>query len=376
MIDTAFTALLPYLQTPNRATLWLADENALDVLESNTFSSDPLLHIVTNRYDVYLTALDKQLSVEFNDFTLDALPISPERIIYRISKEKSLSHYLLNNSMHLLKALTNGELIISGKKQEGIKTYGKNLNKILNATGKLNKSGLDYSGIYTFRDALHQQTASETSPLNLPLLDDQDYPRLRLLESDSTDIPELCSKPGVFGWNKIDLGSELLLQTLPNVLENIKTPQSVLDLGCGYGWLFLHIPALLPEAAISATDNNAAAIICAKRNAQHYAVNASIVADDCAKHINKAFDLVVCNPPFHQGFVHDSRLTEKFLQQIFQHLQPNGIALVVVNEFIPLTKAVNALGNTSSDARIKNRGKKRTCKEVAREHGFAVYLLQ
>ena len=124
-MDTSFTTLLPYLQNTTVPTLWLADENALDTLHTLDNRQNSFLHIATNRYDIYQLARYKNISVEYNDFTLKQLPLAPQRIIYRISKEKSLTHYLINRATQLL--VDSGELVISGQKQEGIKSYVDNI---------------------------------------------------------------------------------------------------------------------------------------------------------------------------------------------------------------------------------------------------------
>lgn len=323
MMDSSFTPLIPYLQHPSVSTLWLADENALDTLQTLESNPSPTttLHIVTNRYDIYQLAQQKNISAAFNDFNLSDLPFTPKRIIYRISKEKSLTHYLLNQSAQQLSH--DGELIISGKKQEGIKSYAGNLSKIIGCQGKLKKTKNDYCAVFSQFE-------------NKAWLDDQQYSQL---QQPFTQAPSLYSKPGVFGWNKIDQGTELLLKTLPIVLDDHPHAiHNILDLGCGYGWIFANLGKYFPleqqTIHVTATDNNATAIVCAQENAKQSSHDITIVADDCASQIQQQYDLILCNPPFHQGFSHDKSLTRKFLTQTKRLLSPTGIAVFVVNEFI------------------------------------------
>ncbi|MDR2212236.1 MAG: methyltransferase, partial [Pseudomonadales bacterium] len=110
---------------------------------------------------------------------------------------------------------------------------------------------------------------------------------------------------------------------------------------------------------VIATDNNAAAIHAAAYNLErsippgHFAV----MLDDCAAALHTPVDLIVCNPPFHQGFAVEGALTERFLAAARRLLKPNGQALFVVNAFIPLERkaaamfgAINTLAN---DRRFK-----------------------
>ncbi|MFT6221835.1 MAG: 16S rRNA (guanine1207-N2)-methyltransferase [Candidatus Endobugula sp.] len=338
-LDSSFTSLLPYLQSADVPTLWIADENALSALQHFEQDDYPLLSLITNRYDIYTLAKNKNINATFSDFNFDHFyenaktdnsSAQVQRIIYRVSKEKALTHYLLNQACKLLHQQNSGslgELILSGKKQEGIKSYQKKLLDTFECKGKLKKQGLDYSGVFS----------GFTIANNIP---DSDYTSIQHLPTPNHPHLKVYTKPGVFGWNKVDIGSELLLESLPTILNERKTaPQNILDLGCGYGWIFTNLPFYLPEESISrttitATDNNATALLCAEKNSMHHPLSVSITPDDCAQNIDEKFDLILCNPPFHQGFSHDKALTIKFLEQTKKHLIRKGIAVFVVNEFI------------------------------------------
>ncbi|ODS24688.1 hypothetical protein AB835_02100 [Candidatus Endobugula sertula] len=324
MTDTTFIPLFPYLQSTGIPTLWMADESALDVLSHLEYIQQTL-HIVSNRYDIYQLALDKGFSAEFNDFYFSELPWAPQRIVYRVSKEKALTHHLLNQAGGLLNHY--GELLISGKKQEGIKSYAQTLVDTLGAQGKLKKNKNNYFGVFT--NLSTQQSLGNA------------YHEIRKISVGEHTIPSFFSKPGVFGWNKVDTGTQLLLESLPLILaESQSSTHSILDLGCGYGWVTLNLPYYLPSDShwqITATDNNAAALSCIKKNTEMYHMNVDIIAADCAATIVQHFDLIICNPPFHQGFSQNKALTEKFLYQTNKHLKKTGLAIFVVNEFIKLS---------------------------------------
>src|SRR5690606_14598650 len=124
--------------------------------------------------------------------------------------------------------------------------------------------------------------------------------------------------PGIFGWNKLDRGSVLLAEQAVAVLSGAALPGastsdvasgepasgglgSVLDLGCGYGYLLL-ATADLPFSSRTATDNNAAAIIAAEANFDQRELAVTVTLDDCGAHLQEQFDVILCNPPFHHGF--------------------------------------------------------------------------
>ena len=92
----------------------------------------------------------------------------------------------------------------------------------------------------------------------------------------------------------------------------------------------------LGAGQIMATDNNAAALASCRYNFEFHNIPGEVIADDCASDIHHQYEMVLCNPPFHLGFDTRHDLTEKFLHSISNHLKNNGVAFVVVSQFIAL----------------------------------------
>src|SRR5690606_1729416 len=65
-------------------------------------------------------------------------------------------------------------------------------------------------------------------------------------------------------------------------------------------------------------------------------LDVDVILDDCGASVQERFDLILCNPPFHHGFSANRELTERFLTRTSQLLAPQGLAMFVVNQFIPL----------------------------------------
>jgi 16S rRNA (guanine1207-N2)-methyltransferase len=326
MYDPACAALLPTLQSPTSKTLWIADENALPVVSS--VMPHAHLRIVSNRYDVVQAAIAAGHAAGealFGDFDFSAFAdASIDCLIYRISKEKPVIHHVLNNAFRLL--APSGKLLLAGVKSDGIKTIISKTEKLFgNASAQ--KQGLAYVGCFQ----------KNTAAFCADPLDTQEYTNLRLIH---TPLLDFYSKPGLFGWNKIDKGSEFLMEYLPAFLAQYASPpQTMLDLGCGYGYLTLMTRHLTMQQRV-ATDNNAAALLAVENNAAFYQLPVAVIADDAAASIAERFDMILCNPPFHQGFSTDGGLSDKFLRNIRRLLAPQGRALVVVNSFIGIeTKA-------------------------------------
>ncbi len=323
--EKAFDLLYAEFRLAEKPAVWVVDENI-----STADIPHPVegIHAVTNRVDVAerLTALGWPCcfqDYELSDFTAGHF----KTFLLRIPKEKAQAHTLINQAARLLSGA--GKLILTGLKQEGIKGFIQRAETLSSESAELWKADKEtWAGSISF-----------LSPSNNPPLDDKEYAQIRQQPTDT--YFSFWSKPGIFGWDKIDKGSELLIEHLQDLLSDTLTPTKALDIGCGYGYLSLHAARLL-NIPITATDNNAAAIIACRRNFEAFLVNGQVVADNCASGIKEQFPLVICNPPFHSGFGVDNDLTDRFLASAAQHLMPEGTAVFVTNLHVPLERKATA----------------------------------
>jgi 16S rRNA (guanine1207-N2)-methyltransferase len=321
--DPTLELTLSLLRHPDSAaTLWIVDENlSPDVLlQLRPFEG---LQLLTNRYDIAETFKAQGFSVNFSDYDFDQL-IRFDRIVYRISKEKLLVHHCINRGLEQLTG--HGQLILVGNKQDGIKSIVKNAADCYQLNTKAEKHGSSYVA------HLSKPAASHLGELRL---DDNEYSTLREINTHAQ--MSFWSKPGVFGWEKIDRGSQLLVSSLPEVCKYVKSVDSMIDLGCGWGYLTLASAGMSITRRV-ATDNNAAAVAAAHKNFLMNGLEVECVADDCAGQIRGRFDLIVCNPPFHQGFSVSEHITRKFLKAASRLSRRSTRAVFVVNQFIPLDK--------------------------------------
>jgi len=325
MSDRAFQLLLPALQSACEKGLWLADENLLDGHMAVNAGFD----VICNRWDLQQQLLKQGWRSEFSDFDFSQHPPqSYQRVVYRVSKEKPLVHYLINQAHRILQP--GGELWLAGDKGEGIKTYFDKSKKLF-GNGDVDKADKN-----TWLGIFRRETDQGA------LLDDQNYVELRETVADQNYA--YWSKPGVFGWNKIDKGSAYLIDHLDSFLMMMPdTPKNLLDLGCGYGYLSLNAAHL--DVPITATDNNAAALAACQRNFDAYPINGKVVAANCGDEVKEKFDLILCNPPFHAGFGVEGDLTDRFVRSAAQHLNHRGTACFVVNLHIPLERKAAAYFN-------------------------------
>ncbi len=327
MSDIAMAMLSRHIMDSDACGLWVVDENfsLADIAELRPRDN---LQVVTNRFDVYFVLQQRGFSVALSDCDFSSFTEGQfQEIYYRVSKEKALVHHVINCAASILAA--EGSLYLSGYKNEGTKTY------IQKAASLLGELGNEKLGGKTAM--LAKVTSGDGDG---KLLDDKDYMRERLIGSQ--DSKQFVSKPGIFGWNKIDRGSALLIEKLPDFLATLDYPvETVLDLGCGYGYLSVMASELLP-ARYLASDNNIASVDLCQKNFQRLNVRGCVSVGDCASNIDEQVDLIICNPPFHQGFDVELALTKHFLQACRQHLKKSRHAFFVVNSFVPLEKKATA----------------------------------
>ena len=147
-----------------------------------------------------------------------------------------------------------------------------------------------------------------------------------------TDIG-FYSMPGIFGWNKIDKGSELLLTHLSE-LKGVGA-----DFGCGYGYLTKHILNTYDKIeTLYAYDIDDRAVMACGKNIDDPRV--IIRQQDCTEIISglQKLDFIVMNPPFHDGSFESKELGQKFIENAARHLKPKGRLWMVANTHLPYEK--------------------------------------
>jgi len=299
--------------------LWVADEHPLPVALLQLLAEQNV-YLISNRHDQVRRANGSGVRAYFNDFDLQ----HPEQklwdcIFFRVAKEKAVVHQVINSAAEVLRE--KGTLWLAGHKKEGTKTYLAKTEDLFGCKAMV-KRGKDQ--LYVGHLDLYKKGST---------LPDDDYHQLRQVQMSESE--NYWSKPGLFGWGRLDKGSQLLAENLKNLdLEFAKS--RVLDLGCGYGYLSCKAAELSP-ITLQATDNCAAAILACSKNLEQFKNdNLICTPSDCADEITGKFDLVICNPPFHSGFSTSSALHQRFIKAIRNKLDEKGEALIVVNQFLRL----------------------------------------
>jgi 16S rRNA (guanine1207-N2)-methyltransferase len=148
---------------------------------------------------------------------------------------------------------------------------------------------------------------------------------------------ELVSLPGVFSYDHIDPGTELLLRSLP-----LPAGARVLDVGCGYGPIGV-AAADAGAATVDMIDVSLLAVAAARANAGRYGLRGEVLAGDGLSAVaGRQYDLIVSNPPFHAGRQMHIATSEALIAGARALLAPGGRLALVANRFLPYKRMLAA----------------------------------
>lgn len=170
----------------------------------------------------------------------------------------------------------------------------------------------------------------------------------------------------VFGGAGADAGSQLLLGALDRAVAagELGTPEapvaSAVDLGCGNGLMTAYLAAALPEAAVLGSDADADAVSSARATlaANHLErEGVEVTWDDALSRVADAsVDLVLLNPPFHDGTAIDATLVQGLLDTAARVLRPGGQLWFVHNSHLryrtEVERRVGSVRQRSRDRRF------------------------
>lgn len=154
------------------------------------------------------------------------------------------------------------------------------------------------------------------------------------------EVP-IAALPGVFSHSHLDEGTQFLLETLDE-----SAPARILDLGCGCGVIGAFAHRRWPQAHVDLVDASALAVVAARRTAELNKLDPKQVwASDVYSDVRGSYDLILSNPPFHQGRDTDWSVAERLVSQAAGHLNPGGRLRLVANLHLPYPRLLRASFN-------------------------------
>ena len=159
-----------------------------------------------------------------------------------------------------------------------------------------------------------------------------------------TEEPALALEalPAVFARQKLDIGTRLLLPHVASEIRGLPRGARVLDLGCGNGVLGLTALVLRPDLQVTFSDVSSQAILSARRNVRVNCPEAAaeFVHYDGVSPDSGHFDLVLLNPPFHEGGIVGDHIALALFRQVARHLVRGGSMLLVGNRHLGYHKSL------------------------------------
>lgn len=233
-------------------------------------------------------------------------------VLLFLQKSKPLVDFWLAMVLNFLP--TGAPVWLVGENDEGIKSWKKRLER-------------HFASVRRLDNARHCVLLEACEPLT----QSQGFDLTRWFESFSAGTgTRITSLPGVFSHGRLDQGTRVLLATLDSLPSG-----RVLDFGCGAGVISAHINALAGNHDFTLVDCDALALASSERTLQDSGCRSfKVLPSDGLSAVSGSYDLIISNPPFHQGVRTHYEVTERFLVQSRQLLRPGGELRIVANSFL------------------------------------------
>ncbi|MDB6062350.1 MAG: hypothetical protein JWM78_2453 [Verrucomicrobiaceae bacterium] len=165
-------------------------------------------------------------------------------------------------------------------------------------------------------------------------------PAISVCAEPSLTIPDyqltLSAGPNVFARDKFDIGARFFIEQFKQLPRSAR----IADLGCGNGILGMLAKRMQPSSAVAFFDDSYQAVAAAELNYRYNGFDdlfpaATFQVDDVFSNYNgAAFDLILCNPPFHQGHVVGDQIAWQMFKQSRDLLTPQGELWIVGNRHL------------------------------------------
>ncbi len=251
-------------------------------------------------------------------------------------KAKAEAEFLL--AMLLAKLGPETEVVVVGENRSGVKS----IEKMFKPYGPINKFDSARRCSFYWGQCLEQ-------PADFNLNDWFKHYQVSYQGHELT----IKSLPGVFSHGQFDIGSQLLLDTLPALSGK------VLDFGCGAGVIGSVMATLNAEIKLEMCDISALAVESSKATLAANGLKGRVFASDIYSDTSQDYHFIISNPPFHAGLHTSYSATETLLAEAPKHQSSGGQLLIVANSFLKYPPIIQqAFGN---------------CETLNKTNKFAIY---
>lgn len=290
--------------------------------------SDSFIAEQATRHNLRLNGMDEDAVTFLN--SLSELPTAPARVLIKIPKQLALLEQQL---CALRRVVTPETQIIAGAKARDIH----------NSTMALFEK---YLGPTTTSLAWKKARLIHCTFTTAP--DVADAPQTYDWQLEGTDWT-IHNHANVFSRSGLDIGARLFLKHLP---ENVEGEMA--DLGCGNGVIGLTLLAQNPQARVLFTDESHMAVASSRLNVEHNMPDALersefTVNNGLAGTEHDRFDVILCNPPFHQQSTITDHIAWEMFHDARRSLKYGGELIVVGNRHLDYFRKLKKIfGNCSN----------------------------
>ena len=252
------------------------------------------------------------------------VPGSCDVVLSHLPRGREVQERLIDGAAWVLRP--GGRLYIAAHKRAGVK------GAIAYATDRLGRCGV-------VRQKKGRHVALAVKPEGLTLDPPGDGFVGRTVKLDGVETA-LVSKPGVFAWDRLDDGTRALVGAM-----EIGPDDRVLDLGCGTGLAGVAAARRLRLGSVTLVDVDVRAVTSSRRTLRANGISCAevICSDGASEVVGRRFDVVVTNPPFHQGVGVDEAVADQFVREAATVLRQGGRLYLVANRFLRYVDRVVAL---------------------------------
>ncbi|GAC1631827.1 MAG: methyltransferase [Ktedonobacteraceae bacterium] len=308
-------------------TVQLAANDTVLVLNSaaDPFVADALQKLRTGRIilaednittlNAYQQAMNVQ-HVAFHDYISHASAASVDVAVLNLLYQPSKAWILYGLHAAALALKAKGRLYVKGAKERGILSIGKHMEE-------------QFGNVETLIISKGHRVLCSHVRLDLS------RPSAMSTFSEGHDT----SVRTVFADSKLDEGTRLLLEAM-----EVRVNDEALDIGCGAGFVGLHIAQLASKGHVTMLDASLAAIAVSQQAVEESGLtNVQVQPSDGVQAVQRQrFDLVATNPPFHQGGLQTIAIAERFIRGAAQVLRPQGRFYLVANRFLKYEPTLKA----------------------------------
>lgn len=240
------------------------------------------------------------------------------------------------NELRIAEALERvapgGLIVVAGSKDDGVASLRKRIGELVPLEDHLPK----YHGIaFWFRRPADIGAAEKLRDANPALLVDGRF----------------HTAPGMFSFDRVDLGSKLLVDNLPKDLRG-----NIADFCAGWGYVAAEVSARSPGVTgLDLYEADFDSLEAAKGNVGKGAVEPRFFwIDLLSEAVEQRYDAIVMNPPFHRSRATEPEIGAGMIRAAGKALKPGGRLFMVANRQLPYEPVLAAA--FSSHAEIARDG--------------------